>query len=358
MCLTAFPVGFNRKGRASTQQQQIMDWADQGGNKDFNLLKSLRLHFAALDQQNPSSHPPQQPVVPGESWTLPWVQACQLQPHATPQPIPTQNSSRLPAEMLPHSTHPARTQDKNLQLASHIKKSFRSSTIPHKSKVKHRKQHQHHKQSSIGCRQVHLPSNSAAASLQLVGNPQGRVIHHAKSVPSFFQQNLANSTSTEITLPKEVHHLQDACMDQPLEPDQHEAPYLLCKAHKSSSLGSSQMSDAQRLITEQATAPVSNVCIRAKPKQAWQRTVKPASGIYEITDLCLGHIQGRQPANTFQIASELGKAGQVRTQNLHAAVKASKQLMHRFVVRQSAVAHMGVFTKGAGLTLCLKLNIV
>ncbi len=87
-------------------------------------------------------------------------------------------------------------------------------------------------------------------------------------------------------------------------------------------------------------------CIRAEPKQSWQGRPRPTASIYAVTNLGLGRIQGRQTPNAFQIASDLSKSGQLRAPNLHAAVTASMRLMHCFVVRRSAIASMGVFTTG------------
>ena len=87
-------------------------------------------------------------------------------------------------------------------------------------------------------------------------------------------------------------------------------------------------------------------CIRAEPKQTWQGRPRPTASIYTITNLGLGRVQGRQTPIAFQIASDLSKSGQLRAPNLHAAVTASMQLMHRFVVRRSVIASMGVFTTG------------
>ena len=87
-------------------------------------------------------------------------------------------------------------------------------------------------------------------------------------------------------------------------------------------------------------------CIRAEPKQSWQGRPKPTVSIYAVTDLGLGRVQGRQSPHTFQIACGLSRSGQLRAPNLHAAVTASMRLMHRFVVRRSAIASMGVFTTG------------
>ena len=319
---------------------------------EFDLLKSLRQHFAALDQQVASSQPLQTPATLSDPSTMFWLQSCQLQSYATPEPAPSKNLCQSSTAVSAQSGPPATALHRNLQLASQINKSFRSSAILHKSKAKHNKRHKDHKQRRLDSQQGDLSSILEISNLQ----SQGHHIHHAKSVHPFFQQDLSSSPSTVAVSSTQEHLLQNACrpcVDQPQSPDKDEAPQLPCKAHKNRSLVSFQMADAQQLITEQATASNSNVCIRAKPKLAWQRTVKPAAGIYVTTDLCLGHIHGRQTVTCFQIASDLGKAGQLRTQNLHAAVKASKQLMHRFVVHHSAVAHMGVFTKGACLAaLC------
>lgn len=87
-------------------------------------------------------------------------------------------------------------------------------------------------------------------------------------------------------------------------------------------------------------------CIRAEPKQTWQGRPRPTASIYAVTNLGLGRVQGRQTPIAFQIASDLSNSGQLRAPNLHAAVKASTRLMHRFVVRRSVIASMGVFTTG------------
>ena len=87
-------------------------------------------------------------------------------------------------------------------------------------------------------------------------------------------------------------------------------------------------------------------CIRADPKQSWQGRPRPTASICAVTSLGLGRIQDRQTSNVFQIASDLSKSGQLRAPNLHAAVTASTRLMHRFLVRRSAIASMGVFTTG------------
>ena len=86
--------------------------------------------------------------------------------------------------------------------------------------------------------------------------------------------------------------------------------------------------------------------MRAEPKHTWQGRRRPTVSIYAVTNLGLGRVQGRQTPNAFQIVSDLSKSGQLRAPNLHAAVTASMRLMHRFVVRRSAIASMGVFTTG------------
>ncbi len=112
-----------------------------------------------------------------------------------------------------------------------------------------------------------------------------------------------------------------------------------------------------------ACNPVDNAagCIRAEPHSTWRNRPQAApANIHTVTDPGLGKVQGRQNSSSFQIAFELSKAGQLRAPNLHAAVKASKQLMHRFVVCRSAVAHMGVFTTGKRSTAkpCLLLLLL
>lgn len=87
-------------------------------------------------------------------------------------------------------------------------------------------------------------------------------------------------------------------------------------------------------------------CIRAEPKQSWQGRPRPTASIYAVTILGLGRVHGRQTPNIFQIASDLSKSGQLRAPNLHAAVTATLQLMYRFVLHRSAIASMGVFTTG------------
>ncbi|DBB06292.1 TPA: hypothetical protein ACH3X1_011866 [Trebouxia sp. C0004] len=87
-------------------------------------------------------------------------------------------------------------------------------------------------------------------------------------------------------------------------------------------------------------------CIRAQPKQTWQDRPRPTVSMYAVTNLGLGRVRGRQTPTAFQIASGLSRSGQLRVPNLHAAVTASTRLMHRFVVRRSAIASMGVFTTG------------
>ena len=87
-------------------------------------------------------------------------------------------------------------------------------------------------------------------------------------------------------------------------------------------------------------------CIRAEPRLTWQSRPGLAGSIYTVVDPGLGRVQGRQTMKPFQVASDLSKVGQLRAPNLHAAVKASRQLMHRFLVRRSAVASLGVFTTG------------
>lgn len=91
-------------------------------------------------------------------------------------------------------------------------------------------------------------------------------------------------------------------------------------------------------------------CIRAEPRRTWQSRPGLTGSIHAVVDLGLGRVQGRQTMKPFQVASDLSKVGQLRAPNLHAAVKASRQLMHRFLVRRSAVASLGVFTTGELVT--------
>lgn len=302
----------------------MVSGCDHGTVKDFSLITSLRQHFAAL--QHRGVYVPQPQASSVDCSTSCCLQGCTLQPQAE------LHKSYKPLALGSHAAKSANLQHITV-LTKHVHKSQRSSTF----------QGQHNKQAK-----KHNKRQHAAVHL-FAEDPQHS--QHSQPVPARCSAQQQTTSFTVMPLGHalqlhETHTRGKASIGGP------SSVYTPSHQTSSQNLHSAGPCSTRAPVPEthklNLTANNSHIsCIRAQPRPTWQNIVKPTGSIQVTDDPRLGHIQGRQSASTFQITFDLSKTGQLRTQNLHAAVKASMQLMHRFVVRRSPIAQMGVFTKGA-----------
>ena len=310
---------------------------DHETTKGFSLLTSLRQHFAALRQQDAGvpAHQPQ--TTPDDPCTPCWVQPYDLQYNS-------QNISVLGSRAL---TLPD-SQCMSEQPVKHTKEAIRSSKFLCNSKVRRRKQRQHHKwHQQQEKHQEHFLHNKHAVSHLPAEDTQSP--QHFQPDPAHFSQAAVScEAAAKSALGQALQvHLQNSYTFSVGHTSNINQQTLSQQLHNSTPCSPSPEAVVVETYITQASANDSHPgCIRAQPRWMWQNPLKPTDSIPDRRNLCLRLNQGRQSAHTFQIASDLRKAGQLRTQNLHAAVSASVQLMHRFVVRCSAIAHMGVFTTG------------
>ena len=325
---------------SSTLIPQLAPSSDHDTTNGFSLLTSLRQHFTALRQQDADVHASQAHGNPDHSWTPYWVGPCDLRQNSQTDALGSYTFK------LPDS------QRMIIQPAKHTKKSRKSLVFLNHNKVRHHKQRQHHKQHQRQEKhQDNVLHNLHSASHQLAGGPQNGQHHQLEAAYCSAQQekvSLRAAATPASAQALQLHQVQNACKahighsSSVLTRNQHTP---LPEVHNAKL--ASRKTAVPETYTTQATADGSHVgCIRALPRVVWQDVLKTTDSIPATHDLCLKHFRGRPNANPFQIACDLSKAGQRRTQNLHAAVRASLQLMHRFVVRRSAIAHMGVFTTG------------
>lgn len=271
---------------------------------------------------------PQLQVNTDDSCTSCWTQSCTSHPQAQ---LLLHHKSHKPFANGSHAATSAPRQRVTVQLAEHTHRSPRSPVFLVRDNKHHQKKQlrQHaatqlvaedspnsqHPQLGAACRSAETASLEAAPTAPLL---------HALQLP-LVQKRCKPSVgdSSSVLTPYQQASVQDL--------------------H-----GASTGTAVPQAHTTHTTPHISNVsCIRAQPRLTWEDNIKPTDSVQVTNDICLGHIQGRQSTHTFQVAPDLSKAGRLRTQNLHAAVKASMHLMHRFVVRRSRIAHMGVFTTGS-----------
>lgn len=339
---------------SSTAMAHMASYTDHETTKGFSLLTSLRQHFAALRQQDASFLPEpdvlasQLQSAPKECCTPHWGQSYDLQ----------HSSDKITALGSQALTSPD-PQRRTAQPAKPAKKPSKSSVFLHDTKLRCHKQRQHHRRHKRPEKNQEQSLCPALHSLAEEHPETGQRFQLESALlsgpPEAVNCEAAGTTALGHTL--QFHHMcQNACtpsLGQSSTPNQQSC---LKQRHdpRSSPLSGAAMTAP---CTTQASAHDSHFgCIRAQPRLMWQNSLKPTdSNLERKEDICLRLNQGRQSTHTFLIASDLSKAGQLRTQNLHAAVRGSLQLMHRFVVRRSAIAHMGVFT--TGISLACFINI-
>lgn len=303
----------------------MVSGSDHRTFKDFSLITSLRQHFAALRQRG---------VVPlpqascGDCSTACWVQGT-LHPHAELQ------KNYKPLACASHAAKSANLQHVTV-LAKHVHKSQRSSTF----QAQHNKQGK--KQNKRRRAAVHLFAKDPRSSQHSQPEPA-----RGSAQPERTSFTVAPTAPLGHSL--QLHQLQTRCKASFGDPNSVHTPN---QQTSNQNLHSAEPCSARapmpKTHTTHPTAHNSHTsCIRAQSRLTWQNTLSPTGSIQVTDDLGLEHVHGRQSVNSFHIAFDLSKAGQLRTQNLHAAVKASMQLMHRFVVRRSPIAQMGLFTTGA-----------
>ena len=319
---------------------------DHETTKGFSLLTSLRQHFAALRQQDAVFPALQPQTTPDGSSTPCWVQPYDLQ-------LNSHKTTVLGSRALTLSD----PQCINIQPGKHTKEPIRFPGCSRNNKVRRHKQRQHHKwHQQQQKHQERFLHNKHAVSHLLAEDPQS---------PQRLQPEPANLSAPQEAVSCEgaataslgqalqVHHLRNCCVSSVGYKSTLNQQSSLQQFDNSTPSSPDPGADAIKPYITQASARDSRCgCIRAQPRLMWQNPLKPTDSIPDKTHLLMGLNQGQQTAHTFQIAFDLSKAGQLRTQNLHAAVRASLHLLHRFVVRRSAIAHMGVFTTGISLA-CL-----
>ena len=314
--------------------------------KGFSLLTSLRQHFAALRQQDAGFPEPQPQTTPDDPCTPYWV-----------QPYDLQHNSHKTVVLGSQAFTSPDPQFMNVKPAKHTKQPIRSSVFLRNSKVRSHKQRQQHRQQQQEKHHEHVLHNKHPVSHLLAEDPHSS--QHLQAEPACFsapQVSYYAAATAASGQALQVHHLQDGCTPLVGHTSTVNQQSCLQQLHNSTPSSPGPGAAALQPCSTQASAHDSHFgCIRAQSRVMWQNSPKPTDSIPDRTDLCLRLDQGRQSAHTFQIASDFSKAGQLRSQNLHAAVRASLQHMHRFVVRRSAIAHMGVFTTGTSLA-CFNNN--
>lgn len=347
--LTSEPV-IGLPQHSSTIMTHMASHTDHETTKGFSLLTSLRQHFAALRQQDASVAAPQVQSDPNEFCTPYWGQS--YDPQSSSGITTVLGSQALTSPDRQHGT---------ARPAKHPKTPSKSSLVLHNTKLgchKRRQHHRRHKHPQEHQKQI-LHYQHPALHLLAEDHPEtGQRFQLEPAYPSAPPEAVnceaAATRASGHTL--QFHHMcQNACMLSlgcSSTPNQQSSLKQLYNPMSSPHLGAAMLAEP---CTTQASAHNSHLgCIRAQPRLMWQNSLKPTDSHAGRTDVSLRVNQGRQSAHTFQIASDLSKAGQLCTQNLHAAVRGSLQLMHRFVVRRSAIAHMGVFTTGISLACASK----
>ena len=333
-------MGLQQHTHNSTTMAQTAYEFDHETTKGFSLLTSLRQHFAALRQQNADVLAPQPKTTLDDLCAPYWV-----------QPYDLQHNDHKIAVLGCQALASSRPQCSNVQPAKPTKQPMRSPVFLCNSKVRRHKQRQHHRRHQQQEKHhEHVLHNNHPISHLLAEDPQGA--QHVQLEPacsSAPQEAVSYEAAATEALGQalRVHHLKDGSTPSIGHTSSINQRCSLQQLHNSTPSSPYPGAVAIETYTTQTLAHDSHVgCIRAQPRLMWQDSLKPTDSIPDRIDLCLRLNQGRPSAHTFQIAADLSKAGQLRTQNLHAAVRASLQLMHRFVVRPSAIAHMGVFTTG------------
>lgn len=325
-------MGLQQHMHGSTSKAHL-GTTDHETKKGFSLLTSLRQHFAALRQQDAGVPAPQPQTTHDDPCTPYWV-----------QPYDPQHNSHKTVVLGSQAVTSSDPQCMNVQPAKHTKQPIRSSVFLRNSKVRRHKQRLHHRRHQQ--QHEHVLHNNHPVSHLLAEDPQSS--QRVQPEPACEAVRYEAPVTAASGQALQMHHLQDGCTPSIGLTSTVNQQSCLQQLHNSTPSNPGPEAVAIKPYTIQASGHDSHFgCIRAQPRGMWQNTPKPTDSIPDRTDLCLRLNQGRQGAHTFQIASDLSKAGQLRTQNLHAAVRVSLQLMHRFVVRCSAIAHMGVFTTGA-----------
>ena len=312
---------------------------DQVATSEFGLLTSLRQHFAALRQQDDSFNAPAHPASRESSLTIAAATLTSCSCNSKTQSVLLQRNVILPTAQKSHKPNSARDQHQKPFL-HHLRKAY-GSTAVHKAKAQHRCQNPKHACLRRQQQQADLSGILSASEQQFASSCQGHHAAQCRQLPATGQQDMVSDRFAVIAIPKHTNQLQRCKTPITNNSFLFMMPHAALQApHSSPSI------DLAEPTPHKAAARCRQPCIRAKPKAAWQNILNSADSIYMTHGLCLGHIQGCQVANTLHIASALSKSGQLRAQSMHATVKASKRLMHRFVVRRSTVAQMGVFTTG------------
>ena len=301
---------------------------------EFTLLASLRQRFAELSQQD----------------------AC---------PRPCQVYSDLvsdAAQVLTYEQHKLATAKNKEQVAQHQSQERQQFTmyVPPVVTKQCKTQQQHTCQKALHCTQ----QQRSQKAKRRVPQPKVRLeLHHPPDQACPLQPPTPSSRlCVPGTLHTQVATTVAASAQQPVTPccvaaaqpptrvyNQLAAPLFhhtsafTCMPHEHS-------------MAQPTTAPcklIANIagCVRAEPQLTWRNMLQTSASMHAVTNLGLGGVQGRHSASLVQLGPELGKARQLRPPNLHAAVSTSRQLMHRFIVRRSAVAHLGVFTTGGAALL-------
>ncbi len=287
---------------------------------EYNLLASLKMHFAELSQRRWQCQPCQMFSYPSGASA---ENISQLQ---VPRPFTTEATRQQPDEK---PSVPKRQESVSATAAM-------LPVLPRKHAVHRRLQQQKH------------------SSKAKTRGPASRIRPHPLS-PSPLPG--LRDTGSDMQQPADMHICQETTSMHPMNSldSQSHMQRIASIANSQQALQQSNAAvirsdSCSYAFTEDTRA--SNAinstagCVRAEPKQSWQGRPRPTASIHVVTNLGLGRIKGRQTPNVFQIASDLSKSGQLRAPNLHAAVTPSMRLMHRFVVRRSAIASMGVFTTG------------
>ncbi len=290
---------------------------------EYNLLASLKLHFAELSQQRWQCQPCQMFNYPSGASAEKSSQS-QVQ-----QPFTTEATRQQPDEK---PSFPKRQECRTSAPAM-------AAMLP----VLSRKRAVH--------RRLQQQKRSSKAKTR---GPASRLRpHHLPPSPL----PALGDTGSDIQQPADMHICQETASMNPMNSvvSQSHVQRVASIANRQQALQQSnaaviRLNSCLYASTEdiKASNAINSTagCIRAEPKQSWQGRPKPTASICAVINLGLGRVQGQQTPSTFQIASDLSKSGQLRAPNLHAAVAASMRLMHCFVVRRSAIASMGVFTTG------------
>ena len=319
--------------------------------KGFSLLTSLRQHFAALRQQDAS-------VSASVSALQPQSKPTQFCTAYWGQPYDLHHSSDKTTALGNQALASPDPQCRTAQPTKPAKKPSKSSIFLHNTKLRSHKQRQHNRQHKHPEKNQEQSVHNRHPAPNLLAEDHSETDQHVQlesahqsAPPEAVNWEAAATTALGDTL--QLYHMcQTACMpslghSSPPSPPNQQLVLKQLYDPMSSPLPKAAVTAP---CTTQASAHGSHLgCIRAQPRLMWQSSLKPTDSHAGRTDICLRLTQSCQSAHTFRISSDLSNAGQLRIQNLHAAVRGSLQLMHRFVVRRSAIAHMGVFTTGSSL---------